>query len=187
MRALLRGALDPWPHEPPCDCAAQVVSKRNKALEKQHARLEDARGNMADGEVQTEPDAMLLAAEAAAAAAAEALREAQEAAQRDAAAARGAKVTVVAVPFTDIESNALVAREGLNLLSDLRHKTLWTVEGSNAHLMLLAVWKSTSRRPTPSTRRCPRDCICSMAWRSTEVSRNNLAHWSSRTQVIGST
>ena len=32
-----------------------------------------------------------------------------------AAAARGAKVTVVAVPFTDIESNALVAREGLNL------------------------------------------------------------------------
>ena len=52
-----------------------------------------------------------------------------------AAAARGAKVTVVAVPFTDIESNALVAREGLNLLSDLRHKTLWTVEGSNAHLM----------------------------------------------------
>ena len=61
-----------------------------------------------------------------------------------AAAARGAKVTVVAVPFTDIESNALVAREGLNLLSDLRHKTLWTVEGSNAHLMLLGTLQSAS-------------------------------------------
>ena len=26
-----------------------------------------------------------------------------------------------------------------------------------------------STRPTPSTRRCPRNCVCSMAWRSTKV------------------
>ena len=30
---------------------------------------------------------------------------------------------------------------------------------------LEAVWKSNCRRPTPSTRRRPRDCVCSMAWR----------------------
>ena len=30
---------------------------------------------------------------------------------------------------------------------------------------LEAVWKSNRRRPTPSTRRRPRDCVCSMAWR----------------------
>ena len=31
--------------------------------------------------------------------------------------------------------------------------------------MCEAVWKSNFRRPTPSTRHCPRDCICSMVWR----------------------
>ena len=30
---------------------------------------------------------------------------------------------------------------------------------------LEAVWKSNRRRPTPSTRRRPCDCVCSMAWR----------------------
>ena len=30
---------------------------------------------------------------------------------------------------------------------------------------LEAVWKSNRRRPTPSTRRRPRDCVGSMAWR----------------------
>ena len=33
-----------------------------------------------------------------------------------------------------------------------------------------AVWKSNFGRPTPSTRRYPRNCICSMAWRFTKVS-----------------
>ena len=31
------------------------------------------------------------------------------------------------------------------------------------------VWKSNFRRSTPSTRRCPRNNLCSMAWRSTKV------------------
>ena len=30
-------------------------------------------------------------------------------------------------------------------------------------------WKSNFGRPTPSTRRRPRNCICSMAWRFTKV------------------
>ena len=33
-----------------------------------------------------------------------------------------------------------------------------------------AVWKSNFGRPTPSTRRRPHNCICSMAWRFTRVS-----------------
>ena len=32
------------------------------------------------------------------------------------------------------------------------------------------VWKSNFGRPTPSMRRRPRNCICSMAWRLTKVS-----------------
>ncbi len=32
------------------------------------------------------------------------------------------------------------------------------------------VWKSNFGRPMPSTRRCPRDCGSSMAWRFTKVS-----------------
>ena len=36
------------------------------------------------------------------------------------------------------------------------------------------VWKSNFRRPTPSTRRCPRDCVGSMAWRFTKVSTTTL-------------
>ena len=31
--------------------------------------------------------------------------------------------------------------------------------------MLSAVWKSNFGRPTPSTRRRPRSCVCAMAWR----------------------
>jgi len=61
-----------------------------------------------------------------------------------AAAARGAKLSVVAIPFSDIASNALVARDGLNMLADLRHKALWTTEGSNAHYMLLGALESAS-------------------------------------------
>ena len=34
---------------------------------------------------------------------------------------------------------------------------------------LWPVWKSNFGRPTPSTRRCPRDRVGSMAWRSTKV------------------
>ena len=61
-----------------------------------------------------------------------------------AAAARGAKVVAVAAPYFDIESNALVARDGLNKLADLRHKTLWVTEGSNAHYLLLGVLETAS-------------------------------------------
>jgi len=71
----------------------------------------------------------------------------------------------------------------------------------------LPVWKSNLRRPTPSTRWCLRNCICSMAWRfhaidatlspsprlldGVEVheglsnsSQDNLTHWLISTQVL---
>ena len=74
--------------------------------------------------------------------------------------------------------------------------------------MLPAVWKSNFRRPTPSTRWCLRNCICSMAWSfhaidatlspsprlldGVEVrkglrnsSQDNLTHWLISTQVAG--
>ena len=35
--------------------------------------------------------------------------------------------------------------------------------------MCEAVWKSNFRRPTPSTRHCPRDHVGSMVWRLTKV------------------
>ena len=46
-----------------------------------------------------------------------------------------------------------------------------------------AVWKSSFGRLTPSTRRCRRDRICSMAWRFTKV--HNLTHSLISTQVRG--
>jgi hypothetical protein len=46
------------------------------------------------------------------------------------------------------------------------------------------VWKSSFGRPTPSTRCCLRSCVCSMAWRFTEVhAQDNLTHWLIFTQV----
>ena len=42
-----------------------------------------------------------------------------------------------------------------------------------------AEWKSNFGRPTPSTRRCPRGRVSSMAWRLTR----NLTHWLISTQV----
>ena len=73
-----------------------------------------------------------------------------------------------------------------------------------------SVWKSNFGRPTPSRRYCPRNCICSMAWRfyaidatlspwprrldgveahedSRNISQDNLTHWLISTQVRGST
>ena len=73
--------------------------------------------------------------------------------------------------------------------NDYSHSlTFWAILacliGRAAHVYPLSrpVWKSNFRRPTPSTRRLPCDCVCSMTWRLTDVS-HNLTHGLISTQV----
>ncbi len=61
-----------------------------------------------------------------------------------AAATRAAKVRHVATPLTLMENCALVARRDIRLQADLRHKTIWTAEGSDWHYLLLGTLQSAS-------------------------------------------
>jgi DNA repair exonuclease SbcCD ATPase subunit len=84
---------DPGAFLPPC---AQAVSKRNKQLEKEMARATAARETLTDVQIQTDPDAALLAANARASAAAEALAESETKAAREAATAAETAATAAA-------------------------------------------------------------------------------------------
>lgn len=60
----------------------------------------------------------------------------------NAAANRGPKIVALSSPLTLLENCALVARRDIQLPADLRHRTIWTIEGSDWHYLLLGTLQS---------------------------------------------
>ena len=98
-----------------------VVAKKNKQLEKENTRFVVARDEKVPGECQTDPDAVLVAAQAEAKAAKAAEAAAKAAAQRDAEAAKTAADEALAAAQ---QKSAAELQHEIDLLASFGHANI---------------------------------------------------------------